>query len=386
METLPKKMIVATFILALLGVWAGPQAGAARKPRPPAKKEKAAKYYDPYIRQDKKTIPLKQGDLMFRTALIYGNAKSGLYGIPQLPTLKVDTKPFELFVFDPESAGAGIRLAKLGFIENAPANSFDMKPNKVDRSIFDKIYQVSYDASLPINLWCVDQDIPLEITPMPNKPGWFRVVPERQLEEGPYAVNFGCMDGPKVYTGELFFYPFVIAPLPPPPPPKPVCKIRSRKAPVRKVAECVPAPQPPPAARPAPKEVPPPAPNLNAGFAYLAAPTSDLKMRREYQITNNNQFPWHNVNISVYLRDSMFPDTVLGPVTLYKDVVLPDHTVSPVPDKTFMHYATLDDEGCKLYLKVAAKEGVIKKAWKNVSIGDGGQANLVEIPWDLQEE
>lgn len=386
MKTIQERILIAGFMLALLSVLACPDAWAARKKPQPGDTKKPSKYYDPQIQQGNKTIPLKQGDLNFRTALLYGNAKAGLYGIPKLPDLKVDIKPFELFVFDPETAGAGIRLSRLGFVQTAPASSFDLRPNKVDPVIFDKIYQISYDASIPINLWCVDKDITLEITPVANKPGWFRVVPLQTLAEGPYAVNFGCMDGPKVYTGEQYFYPFNVAKLPEPPPP-PVCKPRVRKAPAREVAECVPTPKPPQAApRPAPVSVPAPGKNLNAQFAYIAVPTSDLKMRREYQVTNTNDFPWHNVNISVFMRDGMFPETVLGPVTLYKDVVLPAHTVNPVPDKTFMHYATLDDEGCKLYLKVSSKEGVIKKAWKNVSTGASGEANLVETTWDLKDE
>jgi hypothetical protein len=59
--------------------------------------------------------------------------------------------------------------------------------------------------------------------------------------------------------------------------------------------------------------------------------------------------------------------------------------VNQAPDKTFLEYETLDDGNCSLYLKISAKEGVIKKAWKNVYNIESGESNLTEIPWDLKE-
>jgi hypothetical protein len=72
-------------------------------------------------------------------------------------------------------------------------------------------------------------------------------------------------------------------------------------------------------------------------------------------------------------------------VTTYKDIVLPDHTVSQAPDQTFLQYESLNDAGVTLYLKVKCKEGTIKKAWKNLNSEGSGPATLTEVPWDLKE-
>jgi hypothetical protein len=128
----------------------------------------------------------------------------------------LDIKPIEILFFDPDTAGATIRLTKLAHIETAPAHSFDLQATKIGPAIFDKIYHVKYDESVPINLWCIEGDIPLAITPVAKNPGWFRAVPERQLEAGVFAITFGRADGPRIYAGDQYFYPFVMASAPDP--------------------------------------------------------------------------------------------------------------------------------------------------------------------------
>lgn len=123
-----------------------------------------------------------------------------------------------------------------------------------------------------------------------------------------------------------------------------------------------------------------PPPPMDAGFTYYGVRPGSPRIRREYQITNLNDYPWHNVRIKIYAK---YGKTVLGPVTQEKNIVLPDHTVNQVPDKTFMHYETLDDAGYKIYLEVSAKEGKLKKAWQNFPASEPGNSNLVPIPWDL---
>ena len=166
---------------------------------------------DLYIKQDQKTFRLPQQGLTFKTALVLGSDQSGLYGIPSPPKTSLDIKPIEIVFFDPETAGATIRLTKLAHIATAPAHSFDLQATKIGPAIFAKIYHVKYDESVPINLWCVETDIPLQITPMAGKPGWFRAVPEQQLEAGVFAITFGRVDGPRIYAGDRYFYPFVLA-------------------------------------------------------------------------------------------------------------------------------------------------------------------------------
>jgi hypothetical protein len=294
--------------------------------------------------------------------------------------MRVDIKPLEILIFDPETAGQTLRLDKLTFVETAPAHAFDLKATPIDAASFPKIYHVAYDAELPVKLWCVGDNIPLQLTPVAAKPGWYRAVPQAPLEAGAYALNFGCVAGPRMYTGKLDFYPFIMAAAPPPPCPPVKAKRRAKR---RRVVEC-----PPVAACPPPKFQPvapvqPAAPQMEAGLNYV---TVAPEGRREYQITNLNDTPWHNANISVFVRDSRFPATVLGPVTLYKDIVLPDHTVSQAPDKTFLQYETLNDAGATLYLKVKCKEGTIKKAWKNLGPQERGTpATLTEVPWDLKD-
>jgi hypothetical protein len=212
----------------------------------------------------------------------------------------------------------------------------------------------------------------------------YRAIPQEELGEGIYSLNFGFAEGPRHYTGDRFFYPFNLAKLPPPPQPE-TCKPKAKKR--KRVEEvCLPPLLPPKAPAPVAAAPPPAGPKLDADLTYTTVSRGDRKIRREYQITNLNNFPWHNANISLFTRDGVFPELVLGPVTLYHDVVLPTHTVNKVQDKTFLHYDTLEDQGSTLYLKVKTKEGVVRKAWKNVSSDDSGQATLREVPYDLKEE
>lgn len=379
MDGLRNKLLIAGLLLVCLGAWAIEAAEAARKRRPTAG---SGEYCQLYLHQGQKNIPLKQGELTFRTALAYGDRKAGLYGLATPPQPVVYGQPLEIVVFDPESAAAHMRLSRLGHIDTAPAHIFDLKPNKVAPALFEQVYQVKYDDQVAINLWSPEGDIDLQITPVVGKPGWYRAVPEKKLEDGIYAVNFGLVQGPRIYTGEPQFYPFAVGPRPPPPVCEPTPKAKMRVAkpemgevrpPFKKSQVAVRLPEPTPA---------PAIPELNAGFSYKWV---SPQARREYQITNVTQVPWHNANISIYMRSATFQDLVLGPVSLYKDIVLPEHTVNQAPDKTFLEYETLDDGNCNLYLKISAKEGVIKKAWKNVYNIESGESNLTEIPWDLKE-
>lgn len=388
MSAITTGILVVVLTCLVPGISGFPEAAAAEKPRKTQKARKvseAPKTFDLYIKQDKEIVRVPQGDLVFKTAFALGPDKSGLYGLADPPKITVNiNKPMEIWLFDPEAAGALLRLAHLKYVETAPAHTFDLKTTRVSPVYFDKIYQVKFDEPLPFNLWCAQNDIPLHVKPVADKPGWYRAVPEKKLEAGNYVITFGCADGPRVYTGELPFHPFVLACVPEPPPPvcKPVSKAKRRRPPKETPAVACPPP-PPPKACPPSAAPPPAAKQMDAGFKYVEVASAPVK--REFQITNRNPVPWHNVNISVFMRDSVFPELVLGPVSLYKDVVLPEHTVSQAPDKTFMQYETIGDEGCKLYLKVKAKEGVIKKAWKNVGQNSSGQAELVEVPWDLEE-
>ena len=216
MRTSKNELLTAFLTVIILGIVSSPSVGGAQKPRKPSQ---GPTYFDLYIKQDHKTLRLPQRGLTFKTALVLGPDKSGLYGLSSPPPISLDIKPIEIVLFDPETAGATIRLAKLVHIDTAPAHSFDLQATKIGPAIFDKIYHVNYDESLPINLWCVESDIPLEITPVAKKPGWFRAVPERQLEPGVFAITFGRADGPRIYTGDRSFYPFVLASAPEPPKP-----------------------------------------------------------------------------------------------------------------------------------------------------------------------
>jgi hypothetical protein len=213
MKTLRKELLVAVLTAFCLGILISTSVVGAGNPR---KSSQGTKCSDLYVKQGQKTFRLQPKGLTFITALALGPDKSGYYGIPSLPDTRLDIKPIEIWLFDPDTAGATIRLAKLAHIETAQASSFDPQAAKFGPAIFDKIYRVNYDDSLPINLWCVDRDIPLQITPVPKKPGWYRAVPQLQLEAGVYAINFGCADGPRIYTGDLYFYPFVLAGVPEP--------------------------------------------------------------------------------------------------------------------------------------------------------------------------
>ncbi len=213
MRTLKNELLIAFLTVMVLGILSSTSVVGAKKPR---KSSHGAKCSDLYIKQDQKTFRLPQEGLTFKTALVLGADKSGLYGIPSPPKISLAIKPIEILCFDPDTAGATIRLTKLAHIATAPAHSFDLQATKIGPAIFDKIYHVKYDESVPINLWCIEGDIPLAITPVAKNPGWFRAVPERQPEAGVFAITFGRVDGPRIYAGDQYFYPFVIASAPEP--------------------------------------------------------------------------------------------------------------------------------------------------------------------------
>jgi len=213
MRTLKKEHLIAVLTVIVLGILSSPPVVGAGNPRGSSQ---SAKCHELYVKQGQKTFRLQQKGLAFKTALVLGSDKSGFYGITGLPQTRLDIEPIEIWLFDPETAGATIRLAKLAYIETAPAPSFDLQATKFGPAIFDKIYHMNYDESLPVNLWCVGDDIPLQITPVAKKPGWYRAVPQQQLDAGAYAINFGGADGPRIYTGDLYFYPFVLASAPEP--------------------------------------------------------------------------------------------------------------------------------------------------------------------------
>ena len=207
MRTLKKEFLIAVLSVIFLGMLSAAPVAGAKKAQ---KSSQEPKYFELYIIQGPKTLHPQRGDLTFKTALFLGSVKSGLYGIPSPPENRLDIRPIEIMVFDPDTAGATVRLSKLAHIETAPAHSFDLKAVKVGPGNFDKVYRVKYDDLLPINLWCIDRNIPLRLTPVAKKPGWYRAVPEQELEAGVYAINFGYADGPRMYTGDLVFYPFVL--------------------------------------------------------------------------------------------------------------------------------------------------------------------------------
>ena len=380
--------ILIGVMLALTGFFGCPQADADTKAWKPSKPARSGQIY---IRQGARTVVLKQGDLIFRTALSLGDSKYGLYGISQTPGIRLDPEAFEIYLFDPETEGEKIYLAKLSYVEAAPAKSFDLNVIKVEPENFKKIYHVNSDDSMPIELWSVEKYIPLRITVLADRPGWCRLVPLEKLESGTYAFNNGGVDGPRIFTGDLNFYPFIIAPSAPAcaevkqtPKAKPRGLRKSRA-----VAQVCPEPVVKPAAKkpaPAIRQVAPPpvAKELAPDFAYKRITGHDPRTRWEYQITNQNDFPWHNVDVKIYLNPHDSPNTVLGPVTIHKDVVLPAHTINQVQDKTFMQYETLDNQGHDIYLTITSKEGTVKKAWKRTGSTDSG-VNLTEIPWDLKE-
>lgn len=376
--------ILIGLMLALPGLVSCPQADGATKAWKPSKPAKSGQIY---IRQGDRTVVLKPGDLIFRTALSSGDNKYGLYGISQTPGIRLDPQAFEIYLFDPETAGEQIHLAKLSFVKDAPARDFDLNVIKVEPEKFKKIYRVNSDDSLPIELWSVERYIPLRITILNDRPGWCRLVPLEKLEDGTYAFNNGGIDGPRIFTGDQNFYPFVLAPAAPVcAEAKPTPKVKRR---VRRQPQACPEPALKPVAkRPAPaiRQVAPPpaAKELAPDFAYKAITGHDPKTKWEYQITNQNDFPWHNVDVKIYLNPHDSPNTVLGPVTIHKDVVLPAHTINQVQDKTFMQYETLDNQGHDIYVTISSKEGTVKKAWKRTGSTDS-EVSLIEIPWDLKE-
>jgi hypothetical protein len=208
MRTIKKDLLIVGSAVMMIGMLSATAGVGAEKPRKPMQSPQRAALY---INQDHRAFVLPSQGLTFRTALVFGSDQSGLYGILSPPKITLDLKPIEIVFFDPETAGATIRLTKLAHIAAAPAHSFDLQATRIGPTAFPKIYHVEYDASLPINLWCVETDIPLQITPVAGKPGWFHAVPDRQLEAGVFAITFGRLDGPRLYAGDRHFYPFVLA-------------------------------------------------------------------------------------------------------------------------------------------------------------------------------
>jgi hypothetical protein len=225
MRTFKQELRIAGLAVILAGMVSTPAVVGATKAR---RASPGVKPGNLYIKQDQKTIRLPRAGLTFKSALVLGSDQSGLYGIPSPPRTTLDLKPLEIVLFDPETAGATLRLTKLAHVASAPAHSFDLQATKIGPTLFPKVYHVKYDESLPINLWCVEADIPLQITPVAGKSGWFRAVPDQPLEAGVFAITLARVDGPRIYAGDRHFYPFVLAgaPAPPNPPasqPAPPC-------------------------------------------------------------------------------------------------------------------------------------------------------------------
>ncbi|RJR43892.1 MAG: hypothetical protein C4567_04985, partial [Deltaproteobacteria bacterium] len=216
MQTTIGKIFWTGLISALLVLTAFTLEGAAARA---VKKKKKDKLANIYIQQGKQTINLAPGELTFRTALVLGtNAQTGRYGTAREPSLKVATHQLEIMLFDPESAGEKVYLTRLGYVETNPAHNFDLNSTKLDPEFFQKAYKMDYNAAIPINLWCFEEDIPLQMTPVPKKPGWFRLVPMGQLPPGNYSITTVSLHGPRYYTGEHPFYPFNLAAAAAPPP------------------------------------------------------------------------------------------------------------------------------------------------------------------------
>jgi hypothetical protein len=228
MRTLKNELLIASVTLMVLGILSSMV--GAKNPREPSQGPKPSHLY---IQQGPKTFRIPRKGLTFKTVLVLGPRQSGLYGMTSPPDISLDNQPLEIVLFDPVTAGATIRLAKLAHVGTAPAHSFDLQAPRIGPAFFDKIYHLKYDEPVPINLWCVESDIPLQITPVSGKPGWFRAVPERHLQGGVFAITFGRVDGPRIYSGDRHCYPFLLAGAPGPlklpgkmsasPPPKPPC-------------------------------------------------------------------------------------------------------------------------------------------------------------------
>jgi hypothetical protein len=166
-------------------------------------------FYGVYLRQGEKVIPLKQGNLTFRTGLKLADIRTGLYGIENPPDIKIDVAPIEILYYEPNISPSKARLSCLVYIASAPANFFDVKKPKTSRTFFRNVYGVSYYKKIPINLWCVDHNIRLRIAPVDKKPGMYRLVPQKKLvPNNIYVVNFGSVGGPTYFIGNLKFYPF----------------------------------------------------------------------------------------------------------------------------------------------------------------------------------
>jgi hypothetical protein len=215
MKIARKEYLISILAIVFLGLLSSLPATGARKTR---KASQMDKNIDLYLVQGAETFSLQPGDLSFKTVLAVGSNKSGLYGIPSPPNIRLDIEPFALLIFDPDTAGATLELTKLAHLETAPAHSFDLKPVRVGPALFKQVYGVDYDALIPINLWCVERAIPLNLMAVAGKPGWYRAVPIPDLEGGVYAVNFGGAGGPRIYRGNVSFYPFRLAEAPGPAP------------------------------------------------------------------------------------------------------------------------------------------------------------------------
>lgn len=107
-------------------------------------------FYGTYIRQGDKLIPLKQGNLKFRTGIKIADIRSGLYGIPEPPDVRIDPAPFEIIHFNPEISPSKVRLSYLLYLTAASANFFDIKKPKTNPAFFRNVYGVGYNHSIDL--------------------------------------------------------------------------------------------------------------------------------------------------------------------------------------------------------------------------------------------
>jgi hypothetical protein len=85
---------------------------------------------------------------------------------------------------------SAFHLAKLDFVRSMQAGQFNMQ--NTSPQFFRNVYGTDYNQIVPVNLWRPQQqEIPLRTEPIPERNGMYRLVPDRALTPGKYALFSG---------------------------------------------------------------------------------------------------------------------------------------------------------------------------------------------------
>jgi len=145
-------------------------------------------FYGTYLVEGGKLITLKKSRVVFKQPSGRCAYFEYMSGADNLGDLNIHDKDCQIILYEQSLNLERVKLTKLQFINVAEFNCAGMtfRTTKVNTKV---------------NLWIAEKDIPFKVSPVKNKSGMYRIVPENSLEPGPYAIHKGCFWHKKTGSG-----------------------------------------------------------------------------------------------------------------------------------------------------------------------------------------